>query len=135
MGTLDKATYDIKKHITHEFSVIFDCKRPSCSNLSRAQTLISMSAGPEADSISITDGGHVDEDLDGNGSSAWRSWRQFRVRAILTCEAIMRRSLELYEREVFFFPQACRVCFQAKADGMIPCEKCWNVAYCSEQHR
>lgn len=96
---------------------------------------LSLYVGPEADSIPINDESHVDEDADKNVSSAWRSWRQFRVRAILTCEAIMRRSLALYEREVFFFPQACRVCFQAKADGMIPCERCWNVAYCSEQHR
>ena len=103
----------------------------NCTNLFK----VSVHAGPEANSIPITNEGYVDEDLDGNSTSAWRSWRQFRVRAILTCEAIMRRSLELYEREVFFFPQACRGWFQAKADGMIPCEKCWNVTYCSEQHR
>ena len=93
-------------------------------------------AGSGGDSNSIINEGREDEDqLYGNWSSAWRTWRQFRVRAILMCEATLRRRLELYEREVFFFPQACRVCFQAKADGMIPCEKCWNVAYCSEQHR
>jgi len=100
-----------------------------------ADTFFAAGTGPEADALPITDEGNADEDVAANGASAWRSWRQFRVRAIFTCEAIMRRSLELYEREVFFFPQACRVCFQAKADGMIPCEKCWNVAYCSEQHR
>jgi len=113
-----------------------------CNYLSAAagevgvDTFFASGTGSGGDSNSIINEGREDEDqLYGNWSSAWRTWRQFRVRAILMCEATLRRRLELYEREVFFFPQACRVCFQAKADGMIPCEKCWNVAYCSEQHR
>ena len=79
--------------------------------------------------------------VEGEGTSSseeenpWRSWRQFRVRAIQTCEAILSRSLEIWEKEMFLFPKACRVCHLAKADGMIPCETCYCVAYCSRQHQ
>lgn len=67
--------------------------------------------------------------------SPWRSWRKFRIHAIQTCEVILSRSLEVWEREMFLFPKACRVCYLAKGDGMIVCEQCSCVAYCSQQHR
>ena len=49
------------------------------------------------------------------------------------CEILIGRPLAPFEKEVFLFPRACRVCRLAKNMGMKECEFCAGVAYCSEQ--
>lgn len=62
-------------------------------------------------------------------------WRRFRVNAVRSCEILTGRKLEEWEKEMFLFPRACRVCHQSKRDGMFDCRSCRCVTYCSEQHR
>ena len=51
------------------------------------------------------------------------------------CEILIGRSLAPFEKEVFLFPRACRVCRLAKKEGMADCGLCSGVTYCSEQCR
>lgn len=66
---------------------------------------------------------------------SWKSWTQFRVNASRMCEILIGRCLEQWEKEVFLFPRACRVCRLARKDGMIDCLACMGVTYCSLQHK
>ena len=66
---------------------------------------------------------------------SWKSWAKFRVNAVRTCEILMGRPLEQFEKEVFLFPRACRVCRLAKRDGMLDCPDCRSTTYCSKQHQ
>jgi len=66
-------------------------------------------------------------------SKSWSSWTKFRVNAAKMCEILIGRPLAPFEKEVFLFPRACRVCRLAKNMGMKECEFCAGVAYCSEQ--
>ena len=65
----------------------------------------------------------------------WKSWTKFRVNAAKMAEILTGKDLEPHEKEIFLFPKACRVCRLAKKDGMIDCEDCMNVTYCSDQHK
>lgn len=64
----------------------------------------------------------------------WQSWTKFRVNAAKMSEILIGRSLEPFEKEVFLFPKACRLCRLAKKDGMLDCGDCTGVTYCSSQH-
>ena len=64
---------------------------------------------------------------------SWKSWTKFRVNAAKMCEILIGRPLEPFEKEVFLFPRACRVCRLAKKEGMKDCLECMGVTYCSEQ--
>jgi len=41
--------------------------------------------------------------------------------------------LDLYQKEMFLFPRACRICFRSQ-DQMYDCLNCYSISYCSEQH-
>ena len=58
---------------------------------------------------------------------------KFRVNAARMCEILIGRSLAPFEKEVFLFPRACRVCRLAKKEGMKDCGFCASVTYCSDQ--
>ena len=56
------------------------------------------------------------------------------MNAAKMCEILIGRPLAPFEKEVFLFPRACRVCRLAKKDGMRDCGFCAGITYCSEQH-
>lgn len=64
-----------------------------------------------------------------------KRWKIFRMNAIRTAEILTGRTMEEWEKEMFLFPRACRLCHTAKRAGMLDCPECMGVTYCSEQHR
>jgi len=69
----------------------------------------------------------------GMENSETERWKTFRMNAIITCEIMSGKPLELSEKEIFLFPRACRVCHGVQ-DKMFDCLSCYCVSYCSEQH-
>ena len=97
----------------------------------------------ENNSVNLTEEEHEHpEDLKGlddevespnEKTRSWKSWTKFRVKAAKMCEILIGRPLEPFEKEIFLFPRACRVCRLAKKEGMKDCHECMSVTYCSEQ--
>ena len=55
------------------------------------------------------------------------------MNAVKTCQILMGRRLEEWEKEIFLFPKACRVCHTSRnKPNMIDCIACLCVTYCSE---
>ena len=60
-------------------------------------------------------------------------WTKFRMNAVRTCQILMGRPLQEWEKEVFLFPRACRVCHTSRnKPNMIDCILCLGVTYCSK---
>ena len=60
-------------------------------------------------------------------------WTKFRMNAVRTCQILMGRPLQEWEKEVFLFPRACRVCHTSRnKPNMIDCISCLGVTYCSK---
>ena len=57
------------------------------------------------------------------------------MKAAQSCEVLLGRSLEEWEKEMFLFPRSCRRCNVSKRHGMMDCDDCMSVSYCSEQCR
>ena len=56
------------------------------------------------------------------------------MNAVKTCQILMGRRLEEWEKEIFLFPRACRVCHTSRnKPNMIDCIACLCVTYCSEK--
>jgi len=92
------------------------------------------------DQESDTEDKNEDDACDDNDKKTanWKSWALFRVNAAKMCQVILtggEGSLEEWEKEMFLFPRACRVCRLAKKDGMYDCPDCMCVSYCSLAHR
>ena len=65
-----------------------------------------------------------------------REWTQFRMNAVKTCQILMGRPLQEWEKEVFLFPRTCRVCHTSRnKPNMIDCFCCLGVTYCSQEHQ
>ena len=65
-----------------------------------------------------------------------REWTQFRMNAVKTCQILMGRPLQEWEKEVFLFPRTCRVCHTSRnKPNMIDCFACLGVTYCSQEHQ
>ena len=55
------------------------------------------------------------------------------MNAVKTCQILMGRRLEEWEKEIFLFPRACRVCHTSRnKPNMIDCIACLCVTYCSK---
>lgn len=78
---------------------------------------------------------HEIEECPNEKTKSWKSWAKFRINAIKMCQILMGKTLEPFEKELFLFPRACRVCRLAKKEAMKDCLKCGSVTYCSEQHQ
>ena len=86
----------------------------------------------ENNSVNLTEEEHEHpEDLEGlddevespnEKTRSWKSWTKFRVKAAKMCEILIGRPLEPFEKEIFLFPRACRVCRLAKKEGMKDCQ-------------
>lgn len=59
-------------------------------------------------------------------------WKRYRLELQAKWKAILKRELLPYENQVWMFPRVCAQCFVKK--GLDDCLKCFNVAYCCEQH-
>ena len=91
--------------------------------------------GDECNDVNLKEG-EQQQDLEESPNEktrSWKSWTKFRVNAAKMCEILIGRPLEPFEKEVFLFPRACRVCRLAKKEGMKDCLECMSVTYCSEQ--
>ena len=63
-------------------------------------------------------------------------WTKFRMNAVKTCQILMGRQLQEWEKEVFLFPRVCRVCRTSRnKPNMIDCFSCLGVTYCSQEHQ
>ncbi len=69
---------------------------------------------------------------EGDGTTRWR---RFRTNAIQTCQILLGRSLEEWEKEMFLFPRSCRRCHVSRREGMLDCPDCMGATYCSQQCR
>ena len=59
-------------------------------------------------------------------ASSWKSWTKFRKNAVQMAQVLLgggSRPLQEWEKEMFLFPKACRVCRLAELD-MYDCHKC-----------
>jgi len=72
---------------------------------------------------------------EGGGSASWTSWTKFRTNAVQMAQVLMGGiKLQEWEKEMFLFPKACRVCRLAELD-MYDCHRCQGSTYCSAEHR
>jgi len=88
------------------------------------------------------DGSNADDDEEvleeDDKTASWKSWASFRMNAAKTCQVILTGGsgkLEEWEKEMFLFPRACRVCRLAKSNAMYDCPECMCVSYCSALHK
>ncbi|KAL1124084.1 hypothetical protein AAG570_001854 [Ranatra chinensis] len=64
-----------------------------------------------------------------------KNWWDVRIKAMFLVERTGVGPLLPYHREVFIFPDACRVCYATYPILLKPCPVCHTVTYCSDEHR
>lgn len=62
-------------------------------------------------------------------------WRKTTLSLTCAVELVLNRPLMAYEKQMFFFPDVCPVCFIANFDRYHTCQRCHCVTYCSEEHK
>lgn len=92
----------------------------------------------ELSAVDLDDAVVPDEAVDmegGDKAASWKSWTKFRVNAVQMAQVLLGGiRLQEWEKEMFLFPKACRVCRIADLE-MFDCHKCQGTTYCSSDHR
>ena len=81
-----------------------------------------------APSYTFLEAGNMDEEPieEEDKASSWKSWTKFRKNAVQMAQVLLgggKKPLQEWEKEMFLFPKACRVCRLAELD-MYDCHKC-----------
>lgn len=65
--------------------------------------------------------------------SSYTDFTNYRLSLRMAWESIMNRKLKPWENFAWMFPRVCEVCYDKR--NLSDCDKCWCVAYCSEEHK
>lgn len=65
-------------------------------------------------------------------NSSYDEYLSYRLSLKFAWESIIKRKLKPWEELIWMFPRVCEICYTKL--NLKDCEKCWCVAYCSEEH-
>ncbi|KAK9511053.1 hypothetical protein O3M35_005701 [Rhynocoris fuscipes] len=62
-----------------------------------------------------------------------KEWNEHRTKVMVFIELLLRRKLNVFERQMILFPNVCTVCYQYNT-VFLPCINCRCNFYCCEEH-
>ncbi|KAJ9583030.1 hypothetical protein L9F63_022646 [Diploptera punctata] len=62
-------------------------------------------------------------------------YRLYRTYYANMCSQELRRELQLWEKEMIYYPQVCHTCYECDTQKLSTCQNCSHVNYCSVSHR
>ncbi|PSN56314.1 hypothetical protein C0J52_07517 [Blattella germanica] len=62
-------------------------------------------------------------------------FRLYRTHFVNMCAQELGRNLQLWEKEMIYYPQVCHSCYESDMQKLINCQNCNHVSYCNAQHR
>jgi splicing suppressor protein 51 len=61
-------------------------------------------------------------------------YRSFRYHYVNECANKLGRELDLWEKEMIYYPQVCHTCYEFDIQKLTTCQKCHHVSHCKPSH-
>jgi splicing suppressor protein 51 len=61
-------------------------------------------------------------------------YRYYRCHYVNECTKELGRELDLWEKEMIYYPQVCHTCYESDIQKLTTCQKCHHVSYCQPSH-
>jgi splicing suppressor protein 51 len=61
-------------------------------------------------------------------------YRYYRIYYVNECAQQLGRDLDLWEKEMIYYPQVCHTCYEFDIQKLVTCQKCHHVSYCKPSH-